>query len=422
MTATLALLRQRNFLLLWLAQLLAGVGDVFYQVGIMVTVFERTGSALQTATVMVATTLPPFLLGPVAGTAVDRVPRRSMLLAMQAMRALLVGSLLLQVSQAQFDLWLVYLTVAGLAIARAFYNPARQAIIPSLVQREDLVGANTLIITSQQLTQALGFMLGAILISQLGLELMIWIDLAAFLAAGLLLIPLRVRARPSDQLQTRVKQSVWRDFRDGWRYFRQHPVARPLVIMEWLEHVPHGVWTAALTLVFIIEGLGATTVEWGFQDGAFYGGQVIGAVIATRLVRPLNNRPGWFIIFNAFLLSFATMIYALSPNVWFTIIVSFFFGPPFALRDVAQNALLQATVEEEILGRVYALREMGWNILFMLGGLGFAALADFLPIRVIYLIAAGLYFLVSLYAASSKGLRESKIGESMPGRENPVSQ
>jgi len=179
--------------------------------------------------------------------------------------------------------------------------------------------------------------------------------------------------------------------------------------MEWLEHIPHGVWTAALMLVFVRSALQGTTIDWGFQDGAFYTGQIVGAVLATRLSRALNRRPGWFIITNAFLVSFATMLYALSPTVIFAITISFTFGPPFALRDVAQNSLLQATVDENILGRVYALREMGWNVLFMLGGLSFAALADWLPIRLIYLIAAFLYLLVAFYALTNRGLRMSEI-------------
>lgn len=88
----LVLLRNRDFALLWLAQIISKLGDVFYNVAIMVAVFEQTGSALQTAGVMVATTLPSFLLGPVAGVLVDRFSRKRVMLITDLVRAGLLGT------------------------------------------------------------------------------------------------------------------------------------------------------------------------------------------------------------------------------------------------------------------------------------------------------------------------------------------
>jgi hypothetical protein len=71
--------------------------------------------------------------------------------------------------------------------------------------------------------------------------------------------------------------------------------------------------------------------------------------------------------------------------------------------------LLQAKVDEDILGRVYSLREMGWNVVFLASGLFFAWLADYVPIRSIYMLAALLYFFTAVYAFSSRALRHSRI-------------
>jgi hypothetical protein len=85
------------------------------------------------------------------------------------------------------------------------------------------------------------------------------------------------------------------------------------------------------------------------------------------------------------------------------------FGPPFALRDVAQDTLLQSTVAPGMLGRIYAAREMFARLAFLLGGLIFAALADQLYVRQIYVIAGVLYCGTALYTLASVVLRRSRV-------------
>ncbi len=79
------------------------------------------------------------------------------------------------------------------------------------------------------------------------------------------------------------------------------------------------------------------------------------------------------------------------------------------MRDVVQDTLLQTVSDEQILGRVYALRETGRSIVFMLSGLLFAWLADRMAIQTIYLIGGVLYLLTAVYAYSNKPLRQSCI-------------
>ena len=92
--------------------------------------------------------------------------------------------------------------------------------------------------------------------------------------------------------------------------------------------------------------------------------------------------------------------------------IAFVFGPPFALRDVAQDALLQDSVDGNQMGRVYAAREMLRSILFMVAGLSFAWLSDLVEIRFIYILGGIIYMLTGVYAFSRKSLRESRMSSS----------
>ena len=404
-----SLLKNRNFSLLWLAQVISTLGSVFYDVAVMVTVFQQTGSALQTVGVMIAKTLPPFLLGPFAGVLVDRYSRKWVLIMMNFARAVLVGMLLLFVQSHTVNIWGIYAVVAGLAVAETFYEPARVAILPSLVPKVELVRANSLMMSTKQAALAAGYALGGLLILNLGFQKLIMLNLLTFLiaagAAALLVVPKRSTgvAMPFRQV------SIGHDLVDGLAYLRDHRLARPLVTMELMEHVPHGIWISPLLLVFTARALHAGPEGWGYQNAAFYGGQLVGATVAVLIAGQMARRPGQIIIWNAFLFSLLTMTYSLSPNLTFAIIMTALFGPTSAMRDVAQDSLLQGSVKIEMLGRVFATRMMLANLNFMLAGLAFAWLADQLPIRWIYLLGGLLYLGTALYALSNQAIRRSQI-------------
>ncbi|MFT5085865.1 MAG: DHA3 family macrolide efflux protein-like MFS transporter [Candidatus Latescibacterota bacterium] len=90
MLENFAPLGNRNYRLLWLDFLVSTTGDVLFRVGIIVTIFEHTGSALQTVGVTIATSLPGFFLGPFAGAWVDRYSRQHLMMAADLFSSLLV--------------------------------------------------------------------------------------------------------------------------------------------------------------------------------------------------------------------------------------------------------------------------------------------------------------------------------------------
>ena len=118
------LLRRGHFVFLWLAQIASTLAVQLYKIGVMVVIFDQTGSTLQAAGVLVATSLPHVVLGPVAGAVVDRYPRKAVLIVVELARALLVGISLFLASGSAINVWLLYGVVAGLAITDAFYKPA----------------------------------------------------------------------------------------------------------------------------------------------------------------------------------------------------------------------------------------------------------------------------------------------------------
>jgi len=399
----------KHFLYLWFVNVATTLAIELFTVTILVSIFEQTESTLLAAGTMVARTLPPFLLGPISGVLVDRFPRKNMLIGMGLMQLILVAMAIwfLQ-GDGKISVAGIYLILAGISAADAFHRPARMSLIPSLVPQGHLVKANSFILASNQIMMAISFTVGGWLILAIPLRQIAFGVLVLFLLATLMAIPI-VEPKLHHAKNRGKKESFWNSWLSGWNYLRDHPIARPLTIMETVEHLPHGIWTGALMLAFTVNALHGDASDWGYQATAYFTGMILGSLGALAISNWLARFSGRIIVINACISGLMTLAYSGSQTVGIAVMWAFVFGPPFAIRDVAQDSLLQSVVEKEQLGRVYATRDMLRNAMFMFAGIFFAWLSGFVSIRTIYVVGGILYMLTGVYALSNKALRESKI-------------
>ena len=407
---TVPMLRNRDFLFLWFVNLTTTLAMELFTVTILVAIFEQTDSTLQAAGTMVFRTLPAFLLGPVAGVLVDRFPRKNVLITMDLIRVMLIAiAIWFLQGDGKAPVVTIYLILAGLSAADVFHRPARLALIPALVSLQQLVSANSFILVSNHISMAISYTVGGRLVLAIPLcHIALGVGglfIISILTALLINVP-----KLQEEAGISEKESFRYSLVSGWHYLRRHPIAGSLTVMETLEHLPHGIWTGALMLAFTILALDGNAADWGYQSTAYFAGMIMGSLASFLMADWLKKFPGWIIIVNACAAGIFTLAYSASQTVWMAVVFAFVFGPPNAIRDVAQDALLQGTVEKGQLGRVYATREMLRNVVFMLAGIFFAWLSDFVPIRMIYVIGGVMYLFTGAYALGNKALRESKMG------------
>ncbi len=405
------MLHNRHFLYLWYVNIATTLALELFTIVIVVSVFEQTDSTLLAAGTMVARTLPPFLLGPIAGVLVDRFSRKNMLISMGLMQVLIIAvTMVFLRGNGNISVTTVYLALAGLAIADTFHRPARMSLIPSLIAQGYLVKANSFILASNQIMMAISYTIGGWLILSISLYNIAFGVIALFAIATIAAIPI-VENINQNTGNSKDRESFVKSWITGWNYLRKHPIARPLTIMETVEHLPHGIWTGALMLTFTSNALQGDAADWGYQVTGYFTGMIVGSIGALAASGWLSRYPGRIIVVNACITGLLTLAYASSHKVWIAVMWAFVFGPPFAVRDVAQDSLLQASVEKEQLGRVYATREMLRSAVFMVAGVFFAWLSGFVSIRTIYIVGGILYLMTGVYAMSNKALRESQITE-----------
>jgi len=412
-----ALLRRRDFGLLWAGGLISETGDWFLLVGLPVWVLQVTGSSLVTATVFLVGLLPGLVVGPLAGVLVDRWDRRRTLVAVSLAQAAFLLPLL--AVDGRNRLWIVYLVMAVEAALAQLNDPARNALVPSLVARADLVGANALIGLNSNLARLVGSPLGGIMVEVAGLPGLVVADAASFLVGAALIALVRSDAGTSrtggaDPAPDVVhsprpgprRAGVVREWVDGLRVTLGDRGLRWGLVVNGLAGVAQGIFTV-LFVLFVTRVLGGDGADVGLLRGV----QAIGGLLGGVLVVGLAARLEAGRLLGVSLLVFAAIDLAiwngplLTTADWLYLALFVAAGIPGVGVLTGLTSLVQERTAEAYLGRVFATYLGSFNGLMALGMLLAGLLGDTLGVVAVLNAQAGLGLLAGLIAVATLGRR-----------------
>ena len=404
MRAGWALLRRRDFGLLWTGGLISETGDWFLLVGLPVWVFQLTGSSLVTATVFLVGLLPSLVVGPLAGVLVDRWDRRRTLVAVSLAQAAFLLPLLAVDGRDQ--LWVVYLVMAVEAVLAQLNDPARNALVPSLVPRDDLVGANALIGLNGNLARLVGSPLGGVLVEVAGLPGLVIGDAVSFLLGAALLALVRPGVPASGPAPAAASGGMVGEWVDGLRVIARDHGLRWGLVVNGMAAVAQGIFTV-LFVLFVAEELGGGGAEVGLLRGVQAIGGLLGGVLVVGLARRLE--PGRLL--GICLLVFALVDLAIwngplvTTATWLYLGLFVAAGIPGIGVLTGLTALVQERTGEAYLGRVFATFYGSFNGLMALGMLAAGLLGDAVGVVAVLNGQALLYLLAGLVALATLGRR-----------------
>jgi len=179
----------RNFRLLWLAQIISEMGDWFYSAALLTLLLELTGKAQAVGLVLVFQVLPQVLAAPLAGLLNDRLSRRRVMLYTDWARCVVVAGMLFVVSPA--TVWLAFALQVIETVLWAHFEPARNSAIPNITVGDELHVANTLSAATWSFNFTMGFALGGITAAFLGRPAVFLINSLSFAGSALLIRRMR---------------------------------------------------------------------------------------------------------------------------------------------------------------------------------------------------------------------------------------
>ena len=385
------MLRRRDFMLLWSAQVISTTGNVVLLAGLPFYVYRVSGSALATGTMFLAQTLPRVLFGSLFATLVERWPLRTTLIASDLARATLL--LLLLLVHSSDLLWLVYAVAAGEMLLSLFFDPARGALTPRLVHLEDLQSANALDALTTGLTTMVGPALGGLLLGLLGLPAIVILDAASYTLSALLIACIRQTTgqleAPENEKPTR--SALWRAWLGGIRIVSQTPTLGAVFLATAIAMSAQGIVTVILIL-YVASVLHAEVAAYGWLLTA----NGLGTLLGSFLAGWLGRRVPLFLLLSCGLLAVGgcVVMLALFPLLPLALILLALAGVAAMSYVVSAQTLLQRETPPVYLARVSGSY---YNMvsLLMLPGMALASLLGGPLSARPLLLLAGLLFLLA---------------------------
>jgi MFS family permease len=346
----LSLLQRRSqFRYVWLAEVISLFGDWFNTIATVMIVNRYAPSGLAVSGLFLARSLPPFFAGPIAGVVADRFNRKTVLIASDLLRALIVLGFLL-VNSAE-RLWLVYVLSMAQFVVSAFFEPARSAIVPDLVEKDELIAANTLSSVTWSAMLALGAAVGGLVAAGFGVQIALSIDALSFLASAALIGRSVVRPRAALSAPT----SGWRDFVDGLAYVRARPDIGLIATIKGFGQIG--------SMDVIAAVLAERTFPLGQEGGGAFGlmlaavgvGTVLGPLVGNRFHDNTAAKLQRAITGGYILIVIGWWVVGVSPSLPLVLLGFLLRGMGGSLNWTYSDILIQLKVPSHFLGRVFAL-------------------------------------------------------------------
>jgi MFS family permease len=369
-----ALLRtNRNFRLLWNAQLISEIGDWLYSVSLYSLLLEQTGSARSVALAFVLQVLPQFFAAPTAGVLNDRLSRKRVMIATDWARAAIV--LLMLIGQLPGFVWLLYLLLFLETIGWAMFEPARSSVIPNITSTDDeKLVANSLSSMTWSFTLAIGSALGGVLAASFGRSTVFLLNSSSFVLSAVLISRMRFKEPHVEHLPPLCARDLidFSHIAEGIRYVRRD--ARMLATM----FVKTGLALMGTNWVLLpILGERVFPMRIGGMSDRSAGmlgmsilmgcrgiGALVGPFVAARLTGSSAPRLRAGILAGFLIGALGYFMLGMSPNLLAACAAVVFAHSGGSITWVYSTTMLQSMTDDRFRGRVFSA-EYGFNTLLL---------------------------------------------------------
>ncbi|MGB8469521.1 MAG: MFS transporter [Candidatus Sulfotelmatobacter sp.] len=372
----LRLLRgNRNFRRLWMAQIVSEIGDWFYTLSIYTLLLQLTGRASSVALALVLQVLPQTFIGPTAGVVNDRLRRKHVMIAADLVRVIVVLAMLLVRSRS--TVWLVYPLLLAETVMAAFFEPARNSVIPNIAERGEVLIANTLSSATWSVNLLIGASVGGVVAAFFGRDAVFILNASSFLVSAILIGGMHF-AEPHAESAAPLRPRDLVDFSpvlEGVRYVRHHRTLLPTVFAKAGELMIGPSW-----VIFTVMGAHEFAVHWHNVDaarGAMLGmsillggrglGALVGPLVSARWAGRSDRRLQLGILFGYLIIAVGYGALGVSRTVWVASACAMLAHAGGSTVWVFSTTLLQLHTDDRFRGRVFSA-DLGFSMLTIAAG------------------------------------------------------
>ncbi|HEY8453889.1 MAG: MFS transporter [Micromonosporaceae bacterium] len=331
-------------------------------------------------------TLPFLLVGLPAGAWVDRVRRRSVLIAGDLGRAALLATIPLAWWQGVLTIWQLYAVGFLVGVLTVFFDVAYQSYLPHLVGRDNLVEGNARLESMRAVAQLGGPALAGQLIRLLTAPVALLLDALGMLASALFVVRIRKREPKPER---RPDANLLREIGEGLRFVLGHRLLRAIAACTGSFNLFAGAYGAML-IVFLQRVVGADAGEIGLVMTITGSGGLLGAFLSRRFAAWVGQGPAIWLsaAVTAPFGLLMPLVAAPGWRLWLAAVGGFVVSVGVVIYNVTQVSFRQGLTPDHLLGRMNAtMRFLVWGTM-PLGGLLGGVLGEWVGVRSALLIAA----------------------------------
>ena len=343
----------RTFIILWSTQSLSQLGSAMTSFALTLWLYEKTGSALQTALLSICSYTPYVLMSIFAGALSDRWNKKKVMLFCDMFAACSTVTVLLLLRTDTLNQVHIYILNAVNGLMNTVQQPASDVAMTMIVPREDYQKTSGMRSLSNSLITILNPVLATSVFASVGMEAVIYVDLFTFSVAFIALL-FFVKLPEMTNRTIAEKTSLLANAKEGLRYLREHDLVLVLILFLAGVNFVASAFNAVLPALILPRENGGDKVL-GMVTSCAGIATLAGSLMVTVLPKPKNRIR---IIYLTMLISLGTENYLLAfsriPLLWcLAQIIGWFLIP---LMNANLDVILRTTIPVEIQGRVYSCR------------------------------------------------------------------
>jgi len=368
------LLKDKNFFLLWFAQIVSNFGDRLNQMALIGLIYIRTpGSTIELAKLLSFTIIPVFIIGPIAGIYVDRWNRRITMIACDVIRGLLV-LLIPVIVKYSTSMIPIYIVVFIIFSVTRFFVPSKLSIIPDIVHKDKLLLANSLSSTTMMIATIISFGFSGIIVAAFGPQAGFYIDSASYFISAALVFFVVVKVKEGIKSGTAgaksadiSRKTIIGDIKEGIGYLKGHKDIRMVANTMFL--IMAGVGSIYIVIiVFIQKALQSSTKHLGLLVMFLGIGLFLGSIIYGKFGSRFSKRKviNFGLLTAGLTIVLFTVCLKFIPSFFIAGALSIVLGIFSAPIIVSSNTLLHEVTHDEMRGRIFSSLEIVMHAGFLL--------------------------------------------------------
>lgn len=355
----------KEFIVLWLGQLVATIGHGISSFGIGVFVFKMTNQVTSISLVTLCAYLPTIALAPVAGVLADRYDRRLLMIIGDGISALGLVVLLILYKMSLLQFWHILVCVGFSSVFQALLDPCYRATVTDLVDEKDYSKASGLVQLATSAQYLISPFIAGLIMHSFDVSVVLLIDILTIfvtvLSTGYVRRVIKL-SKPRDKTE-----DFWLDFKDGWRFIAERKGILYLMILISLITFYMGF------LVVLVQPM-ILTISTAQVLGTIQSVAAVGMLISSILIGVISIKYRMVNVLSVGLIIGGILIVGMGLTrqlIVFTV-VSFLFYASLPFVNTAVEVLMRRAIPNQTQGRVWGLvgviSQIGYIIAYAISG------------------------------------------------------